>query len=329
MLNLVKRNDPCPCGSGKKYKKCCYATESTQLSKVFFDELDRTLQTFFDEYPSRKDAPEFIQLADVWLPALEGLHPQLIEAIALEHYLFIQRPDLWDSYMQKVKKNTIRPTALKVYELWSTPQLVLGQVVENTHPHYIKVRNLLTNEELGLRRETNRVIPNDMLVFAFVLRDGTLQPDEFVSVSMCNFFAPEHLEVIKDYAQQYQASEQSLNAYLAQHHLHLWELLCKNGYNGEEFTSFETNVLQQVETFLTANDRDFEAIRILLEDYLVEERPSARKEAAIAAGAVRYAMEASLIEPLPMTIKQLGEAFAISPASLTKYYQAIKLYHTK
>jgi len=23
----VKRNDPCPCGSGKKYKKCCGASE--------------------------------------------------------------------------------------------------------------------------------------------------------------------------------------------------------------------------------------------------------------------------------------------------------------
>ncbi|MEZ4236525.1 MAG: SEC-C metal-binding domain-containing protein [Myxococcota bacterium] len=20
----IRRNDPCPCGSGKKYKKCCY-----------------------------------------------------------------------------------------------------------------------------------------------------------------------------------------------------------------------------------------------------------------------------------------------------------------
>lgn len=24
----VGRNDPCPCGSGKKYKHCCYGTDS-------------------------------------------------------------------------------------------------------------------------------------------------------------------------------------------------------------------------------------------------------------------------------------------------------------
>lgn len=27
MSNKIGRNDPCPCGSGKKYKKCCYGRE--------------------------------------------------------------------------------------------------------------------------------------------------------------------------------------------------------------------------------------------------------------------------------------------------------------
>ena len=26
----IGRNDPCPCGSGKKYKKCCLATAQSQ-----------------------------------------------------------------------------------------------------------------------------------------------------------------------------------------------------------------------------------------------------------------------------------------------------------
>ena len=28
-MTKVGRNDPCPCGSGKKYKKCCLAKESS------------------------------------------------------------------------------------------------------------------------------------------------------------------------------------------------------------------------------------------------------------------------------------------------------------
>ena len=31
-MNQIKRNDPCPCGSGKKYKKCCGAQEQSPLA---------------------------------------------------------------------------------------------------------------------------------------------------------------------------------------------------------------------------------------------------------------------------------------------------------
>lgn len=33
----IDRNDPCPCGSGKKFKKCCYQGEVgffTRLSRI-------------------------------------------------------------------------------------------------------------------------------------------------------------------------------------------------------------------------------------------------------------------------------------------------------
>jgi len=29
-MNKVSRNDPCPCGSGKKYKRCCLSAADTQ-----------------------------------------------------------------------------------------------------------------------------------------------------------------------------------------------------------------------------------------------------------------------------------------------------------
>jgi len=32
-MNKVGRNDPCPCGSGKKYKKCCLAESFIQIGK--------------------------------------------------------------------------------------------------------------------------------------------------------------------------------------------------------------------------------------------------------------------------------------------------------
>jgi hypothetical protein len=40
MSNNIGRNDPCPCGSGKKYKKCCLANSQKSLSSLEVDVAD-------------------------------------------------------------------------------------------------------------------------------------------------------------------------------------------------------------------------------------------------------------------------------------------------
>ena len=39
--NKIKRNKECPCGSGKKYKKCCHAKEVDELNQEAFLEYNR------------------------------------------------------------------------------------------------------------------------------------------------------------------------------------------------------------------------------------------------------------------------------------------------
>ncbi len=36
----IGRNDPCPCGSGKKYKKCCFSKDQPEKKKHQFKKLD-------------------------------------------------------------------------------------------------------------------------------------------------------------------------------------------------------------------------------------------------------------------------------------------------
>ena len=33
----TRRNDPCPCGSGKKYKHCCYAKDSVKHEEAILE----------------------------------------------------------------------------------------------------------------------------------------------------------------------------------------------------------------------------------------------------------------------------------------------------
>jgi hypothetical protein len=38
MKNKIGRNDPCPCGSGKKFKKCCIAKSKTTPSRTWMED---------------------------------------------------------------------------------------------------------------------------------------------------------------------------------------------------------------------------------------------------------------------------------------------------
>ncbi len=46
----VARNEPCPCGSGKKYKKCCLETEISEAQKEELLELAEGLIAYIEDY---------------------------------------------------------------------------------------------------------------------------------------------------------------------------------------------------------------------------------------------------------------------------------------
>ena len=56
MSNKIRRNDPCPCGSGKKYKKCC-------MNKGGFGNVDfeMPMDMFPFVQPPREDTPRTIE----------------------------------------------------------------------------------------------------------------------------------------------------------------------------------------------------------------------------------------------------------------------------
>ncbi|WP_418301113.1 SEC-C domain-containing protein [Lysinibacillus fusiformis] len=323
---MVKRNDPCPCGSGKKYKKCCEGKQQVTVETVQIEELERVLQTFYLEYPERKDVRAYIEHVGTWQPKLGSvLQRELIEAIALDDFFFHQEPSIWKSYLKKTKKKAVRPSTVKVLEDWSHPALFIG-TVSVVEEKYFKASHLLTNEELYIRRENNKPIPEGMQVFAFILPDGTKKLTHYLAVSTLIFFPEDHLKVFEEFKKNFEASEKKVGAFLKEEHLAFWELLVSNGYKGEEFTNFESTVLTQVKEFLEQNDRETAPILELLEDYLIEGQPTARKEAAIAAGAIRYGQEKELFESLSMTVKEIAATFDISASSLTKYYQDLNSY---
>jgi hypothetical protein len=84
----ASRNDPCPCGSGKKYKNCCYGKgfewvededgaigKSIPMTEELTEVVQQLRQAFFDKH-GREPEPDELLFTD--LPHLEHLEAMLV-----------------------------------------------------------------------------------------------------------------------------------------------------------------------------------------------------------------------------------------------------------
>ena len=89
-MTAIGRNDPCPCGSGKKYKKCCLAeTKVVSTEEFHYQRLSEAYNRGFDrmaEYAGRLLGPEALDLSMAEygmaiggevIPADEDFHRQM------------------------------------------------------------------------------------------------------------------------------------------------------------------------------------------------------------------------------------------------------------
>lgn len=326
---MIGRNDPCLCGSGKKYKKCCEGKQQVTAENVFQEEIENILQTFYSTNPERKDLREYIEIVQAWTPKLKSnLQRELVEAVALDEFFFHRRPDIWNGYLKRTMKKMIRPQTIALLEQWKKPLIFIGSVT-GVDGAYFKAASTLTGEEFMVRRENNKPIPEGMQVFAFLVPDGSGKENHVLAVSTLIFFPTEHAKVFSSFKKKFDAQKElDAASFLEKNHFEFWCGLVDAGYAGEEFTTFEQDVLTQVKTFLSDNEIDPSDLMNVLEDYLVEKQPKARKAAAIAAGAIRFGQDRDLFGGKSFTVKQISEHFGISASSLNKYHQELLAYGT-
>ena len=80
MARKVQRNDPCPCGSGKKYKKCCQIKENAIMAGR--SNRRRGIQIALGWVSHAYEEPIAKWVDDVWL---EGMSEEQNEGIGSDH----------------------------------------------------------------------------------------------------------------------------------------------------------------------------------------------------------------------------------------------------
>lgn len=320
---MIGRNDPCPCGSGKKYKKCCANKEAITVETVYEEELERVLQTFYDKFPLEKDYASYNEVIEKWYEVL-GKHLELdmVEGIAMDYFFFHEREEIWQGYLTKAIKETIRPTTKNILAQWKSPEMIFARVVSSDE-RYLQVENIFSKVNFNIRREGDKPVPENVHVFCFILPDDSLVEGNMLAVSSMIFFPTDHQQIFKDFMKNAKGDEKE---FWQANAMNLWTKLGENGFAGNEYTDFEAEVFDKVIAYLVANERSSQDLVNLVEDFVVERQPKARKPVAIAAGAIRFGNENGYFEPIDTTIKALAEAFDVSTSSMNKYFNEIADY---
>lgn len=135
MAENIGRNEPCPCGSGKKYKKCCGAKEAVSITHVIENEMDdlqkKLLHFALDHYEEEvyhglEEYEEYFEIEDeerqfyefvytVWFSLFSEMETG---GTILENFI--------SSEAGKIK----RPKLKQILQSWTEARTIAGEILE-------------------------------------------------------------------------------------------------------------------------------------------------------------------------------------------------------
>lgn len=190
VMAKVGRNEPCPCGSGKKYKYCCLDKDEHSISAV-------------DEYDSFGDISLNIKANSVWYSVVEKVREGM--ASEYDYHVMQDAVELWDEFVQAespiVRKPEVFAAALEyVSALGCGLSVTQKEVAEKYQVSVSAVSQRSTQliefdlQQLALEElEAENQTPYPMLQSERYLRnlEGVLSQQQFESEEELNRFLKE------------------------------------------------------------------------------------------------------------------------------------------
>lgn len=297
---MIGRNDPCSCGSGKKYKKCCGSKGTDLVEMIVNEELDRILSGYFDAYPKGQDRTEMMRIMREWANRLsDSWEKEHIEEAASEFYLFIQNGKLWRTYVAAQLAETTRESVVAVLEQWNEPILLLAEIIA-VEADTMKVRELFGEKEYRLTRTEGMPADSGTLLFGIVLRDPRKGEDVVAPVSSMIFLAKWSKQTKKSLMALRESDLQKPSEeFLQDHILAIYELLIKrsqasmNELVEEVLDPSQLEALKELDSILMAWDQTADS-REIMHKLAVAYFLNENEQAVVAADFVAAALETGL-----------------------------------
>lgn len=331
---MPSRNSICPCGSGKKYKKCCALNNEVSSEQLLEEELQGVLQKYFENpMESISDIDELERYESEWNRKLKRvISHETIQELVLKYFLFIARRDLWKRYLLKIQNRQIRPSAKDVLTTWQNPFVLFGTVT-TVGVDSFEVAEILGHDTYTLAREKAVDVREGELVFGIVLSDRRTFADGVFLLSV-QTIATEVSAMIREHIVTMAKESEHTTSYdfFKAHMLDVYAIIYGGESIEDDFDIEELNEHKEV-LFLVEKElqtrkvskENIHAVKMFGEAYLVKEMPNFRKPAVVAAAIVTAAVEFGILPFFTgMSKKEIAQIFGVSVPAMKNHIEALE-----
>lgn len=331
---MVGRNDPCLCGSGKKYKKCCALKNELSSESLIDEELDRILLTFYGSaLDSPADMAELERYERNWNGKLGGgMEPEEIGQSVIEYFLFVARRDLWKKYLVKVLNGPIRSATRSVLEAWQNPIVLFGKVKDIKQDHFL-VDEVLGHQTYRIDLTNGMKAEKDMLVFGVVLPDNRMHENGIHVLEGLTFIYDRNESFAQSIASMAETSEADNSfEFFKTHMLDIYKAILQREITGVDDLVENQLMPEQQEVMVILGDElkrhtlpteVLEFTKMIAITYLLKERAVFRKPEIIAAAIFKTAYDHGLLGDAVYSQADVAKMFGVSVGSMMKHVDVL------
>lgn len=328
---MTRRNDPCPCNSGKKYKACCLKKENIiSIDEELNKDLEQVLLNFFHAHPTKKETNEIYEwIGDREEYLSDRFDNDKVSAIMGDCYYFNHRVDIWQMHLERESGKSKRPRVQTVLEGWMNPNVILGTILQVSN-NIAEVVDVFSEEKIMIE------IPNPFeggvgdFIFGHFLLDSRQQGRYYKLLnSLIVFPAKDEALVDRVKALYSNSNSASVHDFYNKYIIECYVILGDKETPIEElFSEEELELISILHSSLVEMDIKSDKLMYIFIEYIQRKGipKGIKKPTALVAGALQFGMLNSIISYI-WTKKEISSFLEVSTSTANKYEELFKEFY--
>lgn len=316
-LETIGRNDPCLCGSGKKYKKCCEGKETEKLLRQEQDQiLQAVLMEFFENHPrpsQQKDLMEWKNNTENLLVPLYG--EEKSGGIIGDVFFFSEQAAIWNAFIEQRIQQEERMQIGSILKTWINPLFLAGEIQSITN-YRAQLRDILSQTVYEI--DVNESFPVEIgtIAFGFYLPDLRVS-ERFLmvlnSITVAMDVHPETIQKLKDMFTTSHAKNGQ--EFYKQNIIAIYQMFSSGLRGAQEVADDVLEAVQKLEQFLIDQDLKSDELIEVFFHYL---KSLPKVPAAAIGGAVQFGIQQNLMK-FDWTLEKIAAVFKMDQKEISLF----------